>query len=275
MKAFYRKYVFILTAVVLFSLTFPFIAGGMSAYQHFEIWNISFGLADEKASLHFRKFWSFLQVEVIDKEQPGGDLSFYNELKYKFPGFNWGVYGHRLLFHWGFNADPSKHLPLVRRVNGTVPENKRNLFYASVIEEQKKRNGQIIAMLEGVLGISGDIPRAIATIAYDVHILCDYSTQDIQALPEIRYIANDFVRLGLMRLPGGSKYRDIVEAAFYVGETRKERALNALMTIAVYLPRIVSPVFHRLGIGCIVPNSLQDESIVKEKVKVIFSKGGY
>lgn len=275
MIAFFRKYVLVLTAIVIFSLLFPFFAWGMAAYDHFKIWNISFGLNGDKDSLHFQDFWSFLEMEVIDKEEPRGDISFYKTLKYNFDGFNWGVYGHRLLFHWGFNADPRNYLPLVRRVDDTVPENKRNAFYAYVIKEQKERNGKIITMLERLLGISGDIPRAIATIAYDVHILCDYSTKNIQALPDIGYIANDFVRYGLMRLPSGSVYRDIVEAAFYVGETPKERALNALMTIAVYLPRIISPVFHRLGIGCIVPNSLQEESIVKEKVKAIFSKGGY
>ncbi|MDI9388633.1 MAG: hypothetical protein QM441_05300 [Synergistota bacterium] len=267
------KKLIIITTALLSLFIFPSFACGMAAPQHFQIWNTSFGIS-EIEDVVFQEFWSFLQNEVIDKEHPGGDLAFYNELKNNFPPFNWGVYGHRLLFHWGFNADVKKHIPLVRRVNDTVPEDQKADFYKRVTEEQARRNRKIIEKLERLLGISGLIPRAIATIAYDLHILADYSTTDVQALPDIGYIANDFVQLGIMRLPGGSEYRGLIEASFYIGETSKERALNALLTIAVYLPRIVSPVFQRTGIKHAVPSTPYEEHIVKEKIRAVYFKGG-
>ena len=89
------KKLIIITTALLSLFIFPSFACGMAAPQHFQIWNTSFGIS-EIEDVVFQEFWSFLQYEVIDKEHPGGDLAFYNELKNNFPPFNWGVYGHRL-----------------------------------------------------------------------------------------------------------------------------------------------------------------------------------
>jgi hypothetical protein len=135
--------------------------------------------------------------DLID--QPQG---FYGELKKL--GFSWGHYGHRLLFHWGFNSDPRHSEALSGQVKNTVPSPLQSDFYRLIIQEQQRRNREMITLIRNTFGISRkQNASGLATILYDTHLLGDYACSwcsQSHALPAVYTIKNDINVRGLKRL---------------------------------------------------------------------------
>ena len=77
---------------------------------HVRKWEEIFGIDSELSNrTSLDRLWRDAQY-VLDRYQDTNA-----ELRRRFPWFDWGRYGHRLLFHWGFNEDPARHEPLVRQ----------------------------------------------------------------------------------------------------------------------------------------------------------------
>lgn len=108
-----------------------------------------------------------------------GGLNFYDYLKAEFPGFKCK---HRVLFHWGYNSRPwndilqskAEALPW-----GAVPSELRR-FQQLIVREQQRRNRAANALTEDLFGFASSgkdasYANALISIAYDVHLLGDYT----------------------------------------------------------------------------------------------------
>lgn len=88
-----------------------------SGQEHIQLWDNVFGISYNVSRNNILPLWKTAQ-EVID--DIGND---YMDLREQFSWFTWGNYSHRLLFHWGFNADPKRYSPLVKQVRSCLKDN--------------------------------------------------------------------------------------------------------------------------------------------------------
>lgn len=102
-----------------------------------------------------------------------------NELNRKIkditPNFNWGGYGHRLFFHWGFNKNPQDSIPLSEKVNeATEDPYKRKMIWELIIKYQSERNRKMKSVVYQLGAMTKDENDGISTLIYDIHLLGDY-----------------------------------------------------------------------------------------------------
>ena len=89
----------------------------MAKPEHSRLWNEALGITDRTSRESIQPLWDTAQ-EVIDSYTED-----YRDLRKNFEWFTWGNYGHRLLFHWGFNTDPKRYPQLVRQVRTCLKDN--------------------------------------------------------------------------------------------------------------------------------------------------------
>jgi len=258
--------------IIILSLLLVIFAGcdsfAKSGQEHIQLWDNVFGISDSASRNNILPLWRTSQ-EVID--DIGND---YRDLREKFSWFNWGNYGHRLLFHWGFNADPKRYSPLVKQVRSCLKDNpdarehERKFFSYLTNNIQSRRNRKLINAVTSVTGIptARGYANAIATIIYDVHLLGDYETVNTSALPKIDDIERDLTENGFSRLiTGGDKSERLAEIdaelreSIRAGRGRVNSRHAILLTEAVkkYLPQILNERFKKTlaekGITITVP----------------------
>ncbi len=227
----------------------------MAKPEHSRLWNETFGIVDNNSRRNIQRLWDTAQ-EVIDSYTED-----YRDIRKNFDWFTWGSYGHRLLFHWGFNADPKRYSQLMRQVHTCLKNNKNaheeeKKFFAYITKEiQSRRNRKLINAVITTTGIpsSRGYANALATIIYDVHLLGDYSTTNTSALPPIADIENDLIERGFKRLisgGGNTKRLEEIEREFTSavrlgrGRINSRRAQLLLEAIKKYLPQILNERFH-------------------------------
>ena len=163
------------------------------------------------------EWMKFISSEMIDKSD------FHNKLSELHPGFTCkGPNLHRLLFHWGYNAEPwNTSLELrVREYARSVSLKEDSLvkvFKTEIKEEQKRRNKEMNRMTENLFGFSSggrDAARAnfFVAIVYDVHLLGDYTedNKNFDGLASFDRIVKDIVDRITMLNPSDSKGKAIV-----------------------------------------------------------------
>lgn len=249
-------------------------AWGLSGSKHAQLWNEVLGITDRQSEGAIQPLWDAAQ-EVIDKWQNETDApTEYRKIRSRFKWFSWGGYGHRLLFHWGFNADPKKHPPLKKQVEKCLKTHVENhmkdataaeanvwkkeqtdAFFRYITREmQAPRNKKLISAVVDVTGVptARGYANALATIIYDVHLLGDYQTTATSALPRIDTIENDLVQGGFYRLLTGGDRTERLEkidaelkAAVRVGRGRidSKRAQNLLDATKRLLPPLLNERF--------------------------------
>ena len=222
-----------------------------SGQEHMLLWDNVFGISDSTSRNNILPLWRTAQ-EVIDNI--GND---YRDLRENFPWFNWGSYGHRLLFHWGFSTDPKRYSPLVKQVrsclkgNTNADKEERKFFAYLTNSIQSRRNRRLINAVTSVTGIptTRGYANAIATIIYDVHLLGDYETVNTSALPKIDDIERDLTEKGFSRLiSGGDRSERLakIDAEFKAsiragrGRVNKVRAILLTEAVKKYLPQILN-----------------------------------
>jgi hypothetical protein len=193
----------------------------------------------------------------IDK--PG---EFYKLLQNKYH-FSWDQYTHRLLFHWGFNENP-KNLSILRlQVEKEVPKSKRKEFYRCLIEEQARRNKEMIKTIKNGFRVqSKKKASALTTILYDIHILGDYSCKSckvLEPLCDINKILKDITKHGIRRLvPDRNSNNRILNRLYSLQKlpNEKEYAAKILEILRAEMPNLLSEQFRTLGTtGLIVTSS--------------------
>ena len=246
-------------AVILLLVLIVSVCGGSfakSGQEHIQLWDDVFGISDSSSKNNILPLWRTAQ-EVID--DIGND---YRDLREKFSWFTWGSHGHRLLFHWGFNADPKRYSPLVKQVRSCLKDNpnakqqEQKFFEYLTRNIQSRRNRKLINSVTSVTGIptARGYANAAATIIYDVHLLGDYETVNTSALPKIDDIERDLAENGFSRLiSDGDKSERLAEidaelrASIRSGRGRINRVRAMLLTEAVkkYLPQILNERFRK------------------------------
>lgn len=146
----------------------------------------------------------FISSDMIDKHQP-----YYSELTATFPGFKCK---HRMLFHWNFNGIPwtpgleKKVLTYTRMIYGSdtykqqFPLMKQS-FLNHLRKEQKRRNRLINRKTETLFGFASGGKDAsyasfFASMAYDLHLLGDYTSKDnsdLDGLVEFNTLINGII----------------------------------------------------------------------------------
>lgn len=146
----------------------------------------------------------YISSDMIDKPNP-----FYDQLKNKFPGF---TCKHRCLFHWNYNGIPwtsgleNRVKAYTRLIYGYenymsyFPQMKE-AFLGELRKEQKRRNGLINRKTEYVFGFaSGGMDASyanfFAAMAYDLHLLGDYTSidnTDLNGLVDLNTLVNGII----------------------------------------------------------------------------------
>jgi hypothetical protein len=123
--------------------------------------------------------------------------------------FKWGLYTHRIFFHWGFNGDPRKSPALKECIDNCVQEERiREQMWKIVLDEQGRRNKRMMSEVDRsttYIGADGrqkgfakrEVHNGIAALAYDVHIIGDYiEGKDVpmKALVSLQGTQNDIIK---------------------------------------------------------------------------------
>ena len=252
--------------MVCLALLLATAACGHPAREHIRDWNELFGARDETSQKNLAPLWKTAQ-EVIDQWK-----DVYTPcIKEECPWFTWGNYGHRLLFHWGFNGDPRTYGPLLQQIKialekdiaakdlrsedaGRYREREQKKLNQLLISLQAERNRKLITKVEREMGIpkTRGYAGAVATIIHDVHLLGDYETPLISALPSPDAIERDLIDHGFQRLlRGGDRTErlqkidaDLKEALKNGrGRTYRKRAELLLEKLKYCIPQILNERF--------------------------------
>lgn len=252
--------------MVCLALLLATAACGHPAREHIRDWNELFGARDETSQKNLAQLWSTAQ-DVIDQWK-----DVYTPcIKKECPWFTWGNYGHRLLFHWGFNGDPKTYVPLQQQIKialkkdiaakglrgeeaGRYQEREKKKLEQLLISLQREHNSQLIEKVKDVVSIdkTRGYAGAVATIIHDVHLLGDYETPLISALPAPDAIERDLINHGFQRLlKGGDRTErlqkidaDLKEALKNGrGRTYRKRAELLLEKLKYCIPQILNERF--------------------------------
>lgn len=129
--------------------------------------------------------------------------------------FTWRKHGHRVFFHWGYNANPQSSpilQELVAERNWTAAV--QQSFWKKVVDEQARRNRESMATVGSTLGFQTSgaqraYANAFASIITDIHLLGDYSTTNIVTLQNIDLIIADIKKALFESLRGGDDAKRI------------------------------------------------------------------
>ena len=252
--------------MVCLALLLATAACGHPAREHIRDWNGLFGARDETSQKNLAPLWRTAQ-DVLDQWK-----DVYTPcIKEECPWFTWGSYGHRLLFHWGFNGDPKKYGPLQQQIKIALEkdiaaknlkgeelkryrEREQKKLNQLLIRLQAERNRKLITKVTDVMGIprTRGYAGAVATIIHDVHLLGDYETPLISALPAPDAIERDLIDHGFQRLlKGGDRTErlqkidaDLKEALKNGrGRTYRKRAELLLEKLKYCIPQILNERF--------------------------------
>lgn len=190
----------------------------------------------------------FISSDMIDKYQP-----YYSELTATFPGFKCK---HRMLFHWTFNGVPwtpgleKKVLAYTRMIYGPDTYKQqfpimKQLFLNHLRKEQKRRNGLINRKTESVFGFAtggkdASYANFFASIAYDLHLLGDYTSKDnsdLDGLVEFNTLINGII-LSVNRLDykQGKVLVKAIKKASNTNKNIQQRADDVMDVILGQLP---------------------------------------
>ncbi len=102
---------------------------------------------------------------------------FLDQLKTKYPGFNWGDYTHRLLYHWGYDyGDPSNHKALSDACIDKLGDYSKCMsLIDDVKKEQKDREARMTNAIASFFKTNvREFNHAIGAIIYYTHLLGDH-----------------------------------------------------------------------------------------------------
>lgn len=135
-----------------------------------------------------REWMRFISSDMIDK------TDFYEKLKSEHRGFRCK---HRLLFHWGYNAEPwnrvleEKVKEYCENYDLNIESNIR-VFKSKIQAEQKRRNRIMNEKTETLFGFShggkdARYAQFFVSIAYNIHLVGDYTSDntDLQGLQDL------------------------------------------------------------------------------------------
>lgn len=181
-------------------------------------------------------------ANTIDDIEDARELN--REIKKLAPNFNWGNYGHRLFFHWGFNKSPQSSMPLYAKVNECTDDAEiQKQIWDLILERQSIRNKSLMRAVSNLGPLTRGEQNGIASLIYDVHILGDYiegEPMPTLALFDINELIGDLNNA--LRNLDCSDYGKLNEIKREMNSTfgqKKERANNILNILKERVPEII------------------------------------
>ncbi len=147
-----------------------------------------------------------------------GGRTFYAYLQDEL-GFSLGFGDHRILFHWGYNAEPWNEALNNYVIQHDWDISKIDRFKETLRLEQKRRNGIANKEAEKVFGFASggkeaEWANSILSIVYDVHLLGDYTEGDnnnFKGVTEPTKVAGDIIS-SIRRIDDSRTSRDLIES---------------------------------------------------------------
>ena len=201
---------------------------------------------------------------------------FYNELKENFLYFNYGEYGHRIIYHWAFDIDKDisdiqfqnalaqlfnakisapyqtypKYISAYENAYGKeltdeIWQREWIRFKTFIRENQENQNNELIRIVQMYLGLHNSDSRDIAAILYYVHLLGDHAEHsgDLTGFSvlEIKTILNN-IDMHLKNLSKNNKgfyslYKNAIKNLVETDE--KSYAENIINIMIEYIPQII------------------------------------
>lgn len=170
-----------------------------------------------------REWLKTITEELIDEHnripiKEYGGLTFYQYLTSRFD-FKLSFGNHRILFHWGYNANPWNKELEQYVIQNNWSEEKIRLFKDAIRAEQKRRNTIANSEAEKVFGFSNAGKEAgwangILAIVYDIHLLGDYVPEDnrnFRGVTEPSEVAKDIIK-SIQRIDRSKASKKIIES---------------------------------------------------------------
>lgn len=201
---------------------------------------------------------------------------FYNELKENFKYFNYGEYGHRIIYHWAFDIDKDisdrqfqdalaklfnakisapyqtypEYISIYEKIykkplTDEIWQSEWSRFKSFIRENQEKQNNELINIVHKYLGLYNSDSRDIAAILYYVHLLGDHVEHSGEltgfSVLEIDDILKN-VDIHVKNLSKTNKglyslYRNAINSLVELDE--KSYAKDILNTMSTYIPQII------------------------------------
>ena len=201
---------------------------------------------------------------------------FYTELKETFKYFNYGEYGHRIMYHWAFDIDKDisdfqfqkalaqlfnakisapvatspKYISLYEKLYGKpltdeIWHKEWNRFKIFIQRNQEKCNNELINIVRNNLGTNSGDSRDIAAILYYVHLLGDHVEHSGEltgfSVLEIKTIVNN-IDLHVKNLSKNNKgnytlYKNAINNLSKGDE--RSYAESIIHTMSNYIPQII------------------------------------
>lgn len=185
----------------------------------------------------------YVSSEMIDgykgspREEYGG-LCFYDNLKSGFPGF---ACKHRLLFHWGYNAEPwtEQLAARVSKCSWSKNPDEVKRFRQALVYEQKMRNQVANALTEKTFGFAGGgkdaaFANAMISVIYDVHIIGDYTpdNSDMDGLMSFDSAVGDLIdAIRKLDAKAGNKLIKKIKKTSRIAEMKGECKATAVLEL--------------------------------------------
>lgn len=187
--------------IVLFSaLMCSFMLLGKGGKEHVSDMHQVFGKSERSNEVH-------QMFEAITRLADDKDPTLTLRLREIVPDYTQGNYTHRIYFHWGFNGRPEDSLALKERLDAVECEDDlRREFYDAIMAVQKSRNSKVMLYVQlcctDPVNRSRNLSRremnAVATLAYDTHIVGDYiegTEKSYKALMPMDKLSQDILRV--------------------------------------------------------------------------------
>lgn len=244
--------------ILLFASFLGMTAWGHSGKIHEEEILSVLGIKQENLALRTRLHPT---IEVFSRQIDHDYSPVYRELQQIMRPyiFSWGIYGHRVLFHWGFNTNPRESRALRDCFAKTTTDKEyidRGFQY--IVEEQSRRNRQMLLAIGRLSPASRKHHNAVATIIYNTHIIGDYiegAPGPRDAMISLEAVVNDVIKHGIQNFDSdlGSKkaFEKAIRQAYRSGGTQQRQAQAVLDVMREHVPKCIenSKIIKRIIYG--------------------------
>lgn len=221
--------------VLLLAACLSGVAGAYpTSADHMDDWFNTLGIRDDESRSALSGVLDRLQTTI---DSGVASTPFRRRLTDRY-ALTYGPRNHRVLFHWGFNQDVARYMPLLvdidkqwndhskrtalwRRWRASLGERgaasptredlsdpgfkeylrtQKEDALAFIKEEHVRRNRALIDEVQKATGIVGPRARGLATLLWDIHILADHLDPSTSGLLPLSDLHTDIVLRGLGRL---------------------------------------------------------------------------
>ena len=205
---------------------------------------------DTKSNQSWTKF---ISSDMIDNTKS----DFHNQLDRDYPGLNIShPRNHRLLFHWAYEAEPwntelEKFIRNYCEKYDLNIESNIRVFKAKIKSEQARRNRLIIQKTEQIFRLAQDDDKGgtksvyshfLASMAYNVHILGDYTSDNkvLTGLYPFDKLVGQFV--DELRRLDYSKSKDVVRGITQINHKNiddRYKADELMLYLKLHIPAFI------------------------------------